>query len=168
MPVSQLQMQWPEILYLRYTIWTELITHIKHMVQEWNARITVTDAIPIQVNVDFNTCFLGYSKLWSNARNFCCTRQTNPIKHQARTAVSCYDGEHMEVSYEVQEERTNITFTIYTQVLKLAEYSISMTWMVKNRKKNCSQQMSPVKLGASNLLDIKDKGIVYYEKRLHA
>jgi hypothetical protein len=74
----------------------------------------------------------------------------------------------MEVSYEVQEERTNITFTIYTQVLKLAEYSISMTWMVKNRKKNCSQQMSPVKLGASNLLDIKDKGIVYYEKRLHA
>jgi hypothetical protein len=40
--------------------------------------------------------------------------------------------------------------------------------MVKNREKNGSQQISPVKLDASNLLDIKDTGIVYYEKRLHA
>jgi transcriptional regulator NrdR family protein len=61
-----------------------------------------------------------------------------------------------------------LQFTIYTQGHKIAEYSISMTWMVKNRKKNCSQQISPVKLEASNLLDIKDTGIVYYEKGLHA
>jgi hypothetical protein len=38
----------------------------------------------------------------------------------------------------------------------------------KTGKKNCSQQISPVKLDASELLDIKDTGIVYYEKRLHA
>jgi len=42
---------------------TRVVTHIKHVIQEWNASVTVTDAIAIQVNVNFNTCFLGYSEL---------------------------------------------------------------------------------------------------------